>query len=303
MLQRSLLFYFFLILILIGCSKAPTKEIIEIPYSLHFENANSRITYFTVHNIREGWSYSKGKGIKIGILDNAFGFDEHSELYKGGLSFQNDQYREVFNTMAGHGYWMASTLHEIAPEAEIYALGVFSNDEDYQVESMLRAIDWAIANHLDILTYSGARISEKNRIILDGALDKLDEKGILTTFIHCPHEMNILPSEKSPPIDEIENTPLFNIYKYDYSTLFPYDYVDYSGKWNTNTQKPFLSISSTSPVLAGFIAMIISIDSTLNSDEIKELLLETSYTFETDDIRINNAVNIGAAVRSLKKEQ
>lgn len=39
---------------------------------IYFNNANSRDTYFTVHNVKEAHKYSKGKGIKVGIIDWCF---------------------------------------------------------------------------------------------------------------------------------------------------------------------------------------------------------------------------------------
>jgi hypothetical protein len=35
---------------------------------LNFNNANSRDTYFTVHNVKEAHMLSKGKGVKGGII-------------------------------------------------------------------------------------------------------------------------------------------------------------------------------------------------------------------------------------------
>ena len=40
---------------------------------------------------------------------------------------------------------MASTLREVAPEAAVYALCTYSDDESARVDAMVRAIDWAIA--------------------------------------------------------------------------------------------------------------------------------------------------------------
>ena len=92
-------------------------------WEIHIPNANSRDTYFTIHNILEAHKYSKGKGVKIGILDWGFGFSEHGELYAGGECFNDN--RENFDENSEHGYWMAAVLKEIAPECEVYALGTY----------------------------------------------------------------------------------------------------------------------------------------------------------------------------------
>ena len=90
---------------------------------LVFRGANSHETYFTMHNIRAAHAITKGKGAKIGILDHSFGFDVHPGLYAGGQPFQADDWAQTFHERSHHGYWMALVAHEIAPEAEIYALG------------------------------------------------------------------------------------------------------------------------------------------------------------------------------------
>ena len=38
--------------------------------NLVFGDANSRDTYFTIHNVGKAHEISKGKGVKVGILDN-----------------------------------------------------------------------------------------------------------------------------------------------------------------------------------------------------------------------------------------
>ena len=53
---------------------------------LVFPGANSRVTYFTVHNIAAAQAVARGRGVKAGILDHSFGIDAHAPLYAGGGS-------------------------------------------------------------------------------------------------------------------------------------------------------------------------------------------------------------------------
>ena len=208
--MRTIVYLLLISILLMGCS--PKKEV-ELPGIMNFENANSRDTYFTVHNIKEAWRYSKGAGVKVGIMDFNFAYEFHPELYTDGRSFQKGRLKEHFNTVPHHGHWMATTLREVAPDVEIYALGVISQDEKETTEAMIQAIEWAIVNDLDILTYSGARISEGNRTQINEALEKAYEHGIITTFIHYPHPKNLLPSKISPSIDGVESEPKVSIFK------------------------------------------------------------------------------------------
>ncbi len=84
---------------------------------IYFDNANSRDTIFTLHNVKRAHETATGEGIKVGILDNAFGTNE-SSLYAGMVDFLNDNSMDV----KGHGYDMSRVLREVAPGCEIYAL-------------------------------------------------------------------------------------------------------------------------------------------------------------------------------------
>jgi len=279
------------------------QSTVEAPPFIRFPNANSRETYFTIHNIREAWEMSKGAGVKVGILDHSFGYQVHEGLYAGGENFQTDDWGESFAESSHHGFWMASTLREVAPEVEIYALGTYSSDEDSKVDAMVRAIDWAIEHDLDVLTYSAERFSAKNRPRLDAAVDRAIQHGIVTTFIHYPHEDNLLPSWLGPRTGDgdDEREPDVNILHYDYQLIFTQRYLEWLEKGEESGYRPYLSISSTSPVTAGFVAMLKSIDPDLSPTECKRILRETSRSMTFEGHQADRAVDIAAAVRSVAR--
>ena len=68
----------------------------EIPPVLLFPEANSRVTYFDVHNVRAAWEISRGAGVKVGILDHSFGYGTHENLYAGGKNFQDGEWGASF---------------------------------------------------------------------------------------------------------------------------------------------------------------------------------------------------------------
>jgi hypothetical protein len=265
-----------------------------------FPNANSRQTYFTIHHIWEAWEISKGAGVKVGILDHSFGFRTHDGLYAGGENFQTDEWGTYFDSTSHHGYWMASTLREVAPGVEIYALGTYSSDEDATVDAMVRAIDWAIAQGLDVLTYSARRFSAENRPRLDWAVDRALASGIVTTFIHYPHPGNLLPSWLGPQSGDDEREPDLNILHYDYSLIFTERYLDWLERGDESGYRPYLSMSSTSPVTAGFVAMLKSVRPELGPADIKRILIETSRPMTFEGQQTPRVVDIAAALRSIR---
>ncbi|MFC1528387.1 peptidase [Candidatus Latescibacterota bacterium] len=286
--------------IFLGCAQIGCAQKGNI---LYFQNSNSRPTYFSIHNVRDAWKVSKGAGVKVGILDHSFGYDVHKGLYAGGNNFQTGF--GDFNNDSHHGFWMASVLREIAPEVDIYALGTYSSDESKKVDAMVRAIDWAIAQDLDVLTYSAARFTPENRERLDSAVDRALAKGIAFTFIHYPHPGNILPYRLGPRSGDgdDEREPDVNILHYDYSVVFIKEYVDWVQDGMPSSYHPFKSISSLSPVAAGFVALLMSVRPDLKPMELKRILMETSRETVFEGLKSPRTVDIAAALRSVTKLQ
>lgn len=274
------------------------------------QDANSRETYFSLHNIKEAWEVSKGAGVKVGILDWGFGFKEHERYYAGGRDFSGNDYN--FNHVSEHGYWMRNVLKEIAPECEVYALGTFvPDDESKWVDALSEALDWAIENDIDILTLSHQKISDKNRARFDVAVNKAVEHNIVTTFIHYGNPNNILPDGFwSYDNSEEERNPDINIFHYDYNTLFVTQYLaaQTSGVFGGgNGYIPFLSVSSMSPVTAGFIAILKGIDNSLTPAEYKDIMQLTSYRMHYKDAApfgeddVERVADIGKAAAYLQE--
>jgi subtilisin family serine protease len=251
---------------------------------LVFPGANSRETYFSMHNIHAAHALSRGAGVRVGIMDHSFGVDVHTALYAGGETFQDERHHEAYRRGSSHGYWMALVLREVAPEVEIYALGTSDpDDEAAKVGAMVKAIDWAIAHRLDVLTYSDRRFSAAFRPALDSAVNRAHAAGIVTTFIHYPHPGNLLPGSIGPRSGDDGREPDLNIFHYNYITVSPARVA----RWEASDRQhpgdhPFASMSGTSPVTAGLVALLRSVEPTLGPEDCRRLLQEAArpVTFE-----------------------
>lgn len=274
-----------------------------------FSNANSRDTYFTVHNVKAAQAISTGKGVKVGIMDWSFGYSTHKDLYADAVNFSENKgaLDEEF-----HGFWMTNVLKEIAPDCDVYALCTTDMDEDKQVDNMVKAIDWAIQNNIDVLTYSNASFSEKNRPKIDEAVNKAVDHGIVTTFIHYDNTNNFYPNGFFDFSEGYREADV-NILHYDYNVLIQNKYEKFKSfngdlsKVKNGDDVPYLSMSSTSPVLAGFVAILKSINPNLSPQDYKDVLIKTSYQTEYYDwgfgrtSNIPHAVDIGKAVTYIKE--
>lgn len=281
------------------------EEESKYPYTMIFKNANSRDTIFSFHNIKKAQEITKGKGIKVGIIDKYFGYKKHDKLYSGGMDFSEDP--KSFLEIDEHGYWMSLVLKEVAPEADIYALNIEWKDENSKVESMIKAINWAIKNDIDILTYSSSRFSEANKKKVDKAVKKAIENDIVTTFIHYSYEGNILPNgffEYKGAADYNRREPDINIYHYNYNVLFIKNYLAYNNEKPEEKKTyhpPYFSISSTSPVTAGFVALLKSINNNLKPSEYKKILRDTSKEINYKGEHCPRVVDIYKAVQYISK--
>ncbi|WP_160683598.1 S8 family serine peptidase [Clostridium sp. C2-6-12] len=306
-------YFIILILVLIVSLLGNAFFILKLkqqPLSIDVGNANSRATYFTIHNVKQAHEITKGKGIKVGILDHYFGYGAHKELYNDCIDFLNDP--NSLNNISEHGYWMATTLKEIAPECEIYGLNTInSKDENSKVDAIIKAIDWAIENHIDILTYSQPAISENNRKRFDDAVDKATKNNIVTTFIHYDSPNNLWPGGmvSDDKLEASARKPDLNILHYDYNSLLIDTYSQYEKSKDgvrNGENTPYLSISSTSVVTGGFVALLKSINNTLTPNEYKDILKKTSsnivfkdpYTLK--ESQCSNVPDIGKAALYIK---
>ena len=266
---------------------------------LVFPGGNSRETYFTLHNVKAAQAWSTGSGIKVGILDHSFATQLHPGLYAGARNFVegND---EFLTTREWHGYWMATVLHEIAPGAKIYALNTYSfAGQAQRAKAMCDAITWAIENKLDVLSYSAAAFDGESRTLLDAALQRAHDAGIVTTFLHVAEPGNILPSGLWSGTED-GREPDVNVLQFDYSVVFIDDYRKAIAGQEPR-QRPFLSLSSTAPVVAGVVALIKNLKPDLTPAECQAILRETSRPLDYDGRKPPRVLDALAAVERVKR--
>jgi len=287
--HRMYLAAFLGLLVLSGAAvlAAPAQE----RWHYVFPDANNRPTYRSMHALEEAQMLASGQGVRVGILDHGFGMDDYPELYADGVDLLGNG---ALTRYAEHGYWMALTLREVAPAAEIIALNTASREPMDSARAIVQAIDWAIANNVNVLSYSHPPFSAEAREIIDPAIDRAVAAGIVPVFIHYPHPDNVFPTGMWPLEEEGIGTADLNVLHYDYK-LFILDNYERALE-RGNLRQVFLSVSSTAPVVAGVAAMMIELAPDLGPRQIEDILVATSHDVEFEGQQAPRTLDAGAAV-------
>jgi len=234
-------------------------------------------SYLTIHNLRPAHDLTVGRGARVGILDHSFEIDTHPDLYAGGSRFWPDT-EPIGGDGTYRGFWMATTVREIAPEASIFALDIPQGDEGARVEAIVQALDWAVAHDLDVVTYCGEAFSPQAREVLDPVLLRTVEAGVVVAFVDYPHPRNLLPGGFGPSAPGRLRGPDLNIFSDDCTSLLAghFQALVEPDDDTVRRNRPFLAQPRTGAITAGLVALVRSVDPRATAEEVKAILIETS---------------------------
>ncbi|MFP7480309.1 S8 family peptidase, partial [Terribacillus saccharophilus] len=124
-----------------------------------------------------------GKGVKIAVIDS--GIYPHEDLKIAG-GYSAVSYTSSYKDDEGHGTHVAGIIgakHNrygtdgVAPDAQLYAVKALDRVGQGNLSDLLKGIDWAITNKMDIINMSmGTAYKSK---ALQDAVDKAYQRGIL----------------------------------------------------------------------------------------------------------------------------
>ena len=89
--------------------------------------------------------------VRIAIVDSGIHADHpHVGGIAGGVSMLGG---DLIDRL-GHGTAVAGAIREKAPDVELYAVKIFDRRLSTKFDVLLRAVDWCVENHMDVINLS-----------------------------------------------------------------------------------------------------------------------------------------------------
>jgi hypothetical protein len=261
--------------------------------------------YISFHKIDNAWRISKGRGVKVAVLDWLFDMSpDASQKYVDPISLVPGQ--EVGSSEPWHGEWMAEIIHRIAPEAKIIPIRARppigdtpknNPDEQPYEQYLIEGIYYAADHGAVAVTNSmgPVRLTEK----LIDAVKYAEKKG--TVFINVHPEYlerengSFVFCDFSQCSPLIIHTGIVSVPKYH---LEPESNRDiYTWPYEMNPKfKDGWGFSNGPPIVAGVIALMKSVNPELAVKKVKEIIIQTG-----DAINGFRVINAEKAVKKARK--
>jgi subtilisin family serine protease len=106
-------------------------------------------------SLSEPFAGCTGRGVRVAVIDSGvYASHPHIAGVSGGLTIGADLDDKNYTDVIGHGTAVMAAIKEKAPDAEYFAVRVFYRSLRTTVDLLLRAIEWSIANRIDVINLS-----------------------------------------------------------------------------------------------------------------------------------------------------
>ncbi len=140
--------------------------------------------------------------LRIAMLDSGV-FADHPHIQRplvGGTTITASGEQEGFQDRLGHGTAVGALLQQMAPNADILAVKIFDTRLATSLPIVLRAIDWCLAQHIDIINLSLGTANQDHLPRFTEALERTQRAGIVVVSAYQVNDALMLPGSLSPVI-------------------------------------------------------------------------------------------------------
>ncbi|MCI0392079.1 MAG: S8 family serine peptidase [Acidobacteria bacterium] len=133
-----------------------------------------------------------GRDVRVAIIDSGVN-PEHPHVagVVGGVCINADGEGLNYLDYIGHGTAVAGAIREKAPEASLYAIKVFDQQLRTNAETIIRAIEWAIENEMNVVNLSLGTVNQSHRERFEQVVALAVERNVVLV---AAREMNDQPS-------------------------------------------------------------------------------------------------------------
>ena len=250
-----------------------------------------------------------GEGIKVAVFDTGIDTNNNDLIVSGGISFVDGV--QSYDDDNGHGTAMAGILAAsmnkqglvgVAPKIELYAVKVLDKSGKGYYSSIIQGIDWAIKNHIDIITmsfggaqysnilYEAIREATYNNILVVAASGNDGSTNILYPASY-PDVVCVGATDRNNDIAKFTNTGI------QMDLVAPGVDVD-----SVNREGTAVKVSGTSAAAqhaAGVAALTWSVDRNLSIEQLKAVLYKNATSLGNTDKYGWGLVNAGTACKNI----
>ncbi|WP_303315278.1 S8 family serine peptidase [Flavivirga abyssicola] len=261
--------------------------------------------WFKDYNLDKVWkSSNKGSKIKVAILDTGLSLP-HSDLDVNSITLQDVTDSDSTEDWTGHGTHVCGILNAahntkgvygLAPNVDLYFAKVTNDIVGDSLDFLVKGIDWAVANSVDIISISKGFQNDSN--LLKAAISRAAKSNILIVCaagnkLHNTHVDIDFPARYSETISvggilrnkkvlgDTINTNQTDIFAPGFEVL---------STFKKNSYKKLSGSSQAAPFVAGLAALLLS-KIRKNNPKFKAIDLKDHLLSTSDNQSFGKVVN------------
>jgi subtilisin family serine protease len=232
------------------------------------------------------WGGSIGKGVRVAVVDS--GIDQDHPVLDGsvqggvvvelegeGLNKTRIEDADPSRDLYGHGTACAGILHDLAPQAELYSVGVLGRDLTGRAIQFAAGLRWAIENEMDVINLSLSTSRKEYFALFHELTDEAYFKNIILVSAVNNVPVASYPSLYSSVISVAAHESKDPL-TYYYNPYPPVEFgapgMDIEVAWRDKSTCVVTGNSFAAPHIAGIVALIRSKHPELTPFQIKTVL-------------------------------